>query len=440
MKILIKNANIITLGDDSQYLERCSIIIEGNVIKSINDTFLFDEDSFDRVLDAQNKIVMPGYINAHTHFYSSFAKGISGIESSANFVEVLNNMWWKLDKNLNSDDVYYSAKTAILNGIKNGVTTFIDHHASPFAITGSLGRIGEAITECGVKGCLCYEISDRDGMEKSNEGVEESFSFIEENKNPNLKGLIGLHASFTVSDETLEKISSLNSSKIGYHIHVSEDKADEKDSQDKYGTSVIQRLNKHGVLSPNTILAHCVHVSDEDMLLIKESNSMVVHNPQSNANNAVGIGDVVSLLEKDILVGLGTDAMTNRMGQEVRVGLWLQHLRGENPSCGFMEMSQLLLNNNAKIVNRLWSDSTTGSVKEGNIADLIILDYDPITPLSTDNQLGHIIFGIAEAPVETTIANGNVLWHKGEFENGVDEHEVNKQSRKLAKELWERMK
>lgn len=438
MKILIKNTTIITLDKSNMLLKNSNIVIENKYISYIGKDVAKDSD-YDRVIDGTNRIVMPGYINAHTHFYSSFAKGIGGIAPSDNFVEVLENMWWKLDKGLLLEDTHYSALTAIMDGIKNGVTTFIDHHASPFAITNSLPEIAKAVDRMGVKASLCYEISDRDGEDIKDAGVLENFSFIESNKNPDINALIGLHASFTLSDKTLEEIVAKNTNDYGYHIHVSEDKADEADAQEKYNTSVVERLNRFGIVNNHSILGHCVNISDKDRLIIKEKDAIIVHNPESNLNNAVGISDVISQVQDGILVGIGTDAMTNKMGNEMRIALWLQHIKQNNPSCGFMEISSLLLENNAKIANRLWKTDKFGVLKEDNFADIIMLDYDPITPLNEDNVLGHIVFGIAEANVVTTIANGKVLWHNYQFEDFIDQHQINKHSRELAKKLWERI-
>ncbi len=438
MKILIKNATIITLDNSNILLENSNIEIEGKYIKSVNKNDYKDEE-FDRVLDGKHKIIMPGYINAHTHFYSSFAKGIGGIAASDNFVEVLENMWWRLDKKLILEDCHYSALTAIMDGVKKGVTTFIDHHSSPYAVTNSLPEIAKAVERMGVKASLCYEVSDRDGASIKDAGILENFSFIEENKNPDITGLIGLHASFTLSDETLKEITSKNTKGYGYHIHVSEDRADEKDAQEKYNTSVVERLAKFGIVNDKSILAHCVNISENDRKIIKDNQGIIVHNPESNLNNAVGISDVFKQINDGILVGLGTDAMTNNMGNEMRIALWLQHIKQNNPSCAFMEIASTLLENNAEIANRLWETDKFGKIKEGNFADIIMLDYDPITPLTKDNVFGHIVFGIAEANVSTTISNGKILWHNNQFEDFIDQHQINKHSRDLAKKLWERL-
>lgn len=438
MKILIKNARIITLNKSNMLMENACIATDGKYISYLGNS-PEDERNYDRVIDGKNKIVMPAYINAHTHFYSSFAKGIGGISPSDNFVQVLENMWWRLDKKLQLEDTHYSALTAILDGIKKGVTTYIDHHASPYAITNSLPEIARAVERTGVKASLCYEISDRDGEDIKDAGVLENFSFLEDNQNPDIKGMIGLHASFTLSDETLKDIVQKNNNRFGYHIHVSEDKADERDAQEKYKCSVVERLERFGIVNNKSILAHCVNISSNDREIIKKNDAMIVHNPESNLNNAVGISDVLNQIDSGILVGLGTDAMTNNMGNEMRIALWLQHLIHSNPSCAFMQSVSLLLENNAKIANRIWGTDKFGVLKEGNFADIIIIDYDPITPLTKDNVYGHLVFGIAEANVSTTISNGKILWHDYHFEDFIDQYQINKHSRALAQKLWERL-
>ncbi len=439
MNILIKNAKVITFDESNPFIERCNVIVSGDKIKNITSDNKLPEGDYDVVIDGSYKVLMPSYVNAHTHFYSSFAKGITGISSSDNFVEVLENMWWRLDKKLTLEDVYYSALVAMIDGVKKGVTSFIDHHASPFAITGSLSEIKKASEHVGIKSCLAYEVSDRDGQAICQEGIKENVDFSNLCISKNVKSLFGLHASFTLNNNTLKDIIKANSNNIGYHIHVSEDLADEEDSQSKYGMSVVKRLLDHGMLNENTILGHCTHVSDEDMDIIAKYKAKVVHNPQSNANNAVGIANITKMINKGLLVGLGTDAMTNSMGQEVRTSLWLQHLINKNPSIGFGEVASTLYSNNYVIANNIWKEYTLGKVKEGYQADLILLDYDPITPLNATNYYGHLIFGLAEANVSTTISNGEILWHNNKLTDRLNEKDINKRSRELAQKLWERL-
>ena len=205
--ILIKNGIIATLGDKNKVLTGYALLIEDGLIKKLAPQKSF-RGKYSKVIDATGKLVMPGFINAHMHFYSTFARGLGKAAPSKSFMEILNNLWWRLDKKLTNADSYYSAVIPLINAIRKGTTTIIDHHASPFAITGSLQAVEKAARETGIRSCLCYEVSDRDGKEKAKEGLDENSAFIAAcaAKGDNMvKGMFGLHASFTISDETLEE-------------------------------------------------------------------------------------------------------------------------------------------------------------------------------------------------------------------------------------------
>jgi putative selenium metabolism protein SsnA len=354
-------------------------------------------------------------------------------------VEILNNLWWKLDKQLTNADSYYSAVIPLINAIRKGTTTIIDHHASPFAITGSLAAIEKGVRETGLRACLCYEVSDRDGEEKAKEGIEENAAFIAaaQAKDDNtIKGMFGLHASFTLSDKTLEE-AAYRGHKLGagFHVHTAESQADQLHCESHHKLRVVERLRDYGILGRKSIAAHCVHVNEKELDILKETGTAVVHNPQSNANNSVGIADVTAMAAKGVLVGLGTDAMTVNMLEEVRCGLWLQHLKTD-PSQGFMEEAAALVTNNAVIANRYFKG--LGELKAGFAADIAILDYMPPTPLDEGSFLGHLIFGISQSTVDTTIAAGKVLMEKKVLKLDLDEEEVSRKSMELAKKLWKK--
>ena len=407
--ILIKNGIIVTLGEKNRVLTGYALLIEGGLIKKIAPQKNF-KGRYAKVIDASGKLVMPGFINAHMHFYSTFARGLGKAAPSRNFVEILNNLWWRLDKKLTDADSYYSAVIPLINAVRKGTTTLIDHHASPYAITGSLAAIEKAVRETGLRACLAYEVSDRDGKEKAKEALDENSAFIAAAaaKNDNtVTAMFGLHASFTISDETLEE-AAYRGHKLGagFHIHTAESTSDQIDCESHHKMRVVERLRDFGILGRKSIAAHCVHVNEAEMDILKETGTAVVHNPQSNANNAVGIADITGMAAKGILVGLGTDAMTVDMMEEVRAALWLQHLK-RDPSQGFMEAAQTLLVSNAKIANRTFKG--LGELKEGFAADLAIIDYLPPTPMDASNFYGHLIFGVSQASVDTTIAAGRVL-------------------------------
>jgi cytosine/adenosine deaminase-related metal-dependent hydrolase len=199
----------------------------------------------------------------------------------------------------------------------------------------------------------------------------------------------------------------------------------------------VERFHKFGILGPKTIAAHCVHVNEREMKLLAETGTAVAHNPQSNMNNAVGVADIIAMTQKGVLVGLGTDAMTVNMPEELRAALWAQHLSHDNPSCGFMEALSTLAFNNARIANRYW-DGKLGALKEGRFADIVLIDYRPPTPFDASTFLGHLCFGISQSTVDTTIASGKVLMEHKKLKLGIDEAEVAAKSLELAKKLWVR--
>jgi putative selenium metabolism protein SsnA len=438
--LLIRNGTVVTLGEANKVIDDGALLIEDAGIKQVGKSVDFT-GSYDKVIDATNKVVLPGFINAHMHFYSTMVRGLGKIEPAKDFVGVLNKLWWRLDKQLSLDDCYYSALIPLIDAVRKGTTTFIDHHASPSAVTGSLDRIASAVREVGLRASLCYELSDRDGPEIATEGIKENVDFIEKcNRKPDdyLKALFGLHASFTISDDTLKTaVEAAEGLDTGFHIHVAEAASDQEHSLKNFGKRVVERLNDAGVLGPKTIAGHCVHVNENELDLLKNTDTSVVHNPQSNINNAVGVADIIAMSNKGIRVGLGTDAMTVNMLEELRQALWIHHLAQKNPSVGFMESMNTLTVNNAKIANRYW-DIGLGELREGYAADIILMEYYPPTPLNGNTFLGHLGFGLAEASVDTTIVGGKILMENRELRIGIDEDEVARESRNLAAKLWDR--
>lgn len=436
--ILIKNGTIATLGEKNRVLTGHALLIENGKIQKIAPQKSF-KGKYGKVIDASGRLVMPGFINAHMHFYSTFARGLGKADPSKNFVEILNNLWWRLDKKLTNADSYYSAAIPLINAVRKGTTTLIDHHASPFAIKGSLTAVEKAVRETGLRACLCYEVSDRDGKERAKEGLDENSSFIAacSSRNDNMvTALFGLHASFTINDETLEE-AAYRGHKMGagFHIHTAESTSDQLHCESHHKMRVVERLRDFGILGRKSIAAHCVHVNETEVEILRETGTAVVHNPQSNANNAVGIADITALTDSGVLVGLGTDAMTVNMLEEVRAALWLQHLK-RDPAVGFMETANALMVNNAVIANRYFKG--LGELKAGNEADVVLIDYIPPTPMDASNFAGHLIFGISQSTVDTTICAGKVLMENKELKLDIDEEEVSRKSCELAKKLWAR--
>lgn len=438
--LLIANGTVVTLGEPNRVIDDGAVLIEDDKIKKLAKTADL-KGSYDKVIDARNKVVLPGFINAHMHFYSTMVRGLGKMEPAVDFVDVLKKLWWRLDKQLVLEDCYHSALIPLIDSVKKGTTTLIDHHASPFAVTGSLEMISRAVRQVGLRASLCYEVSDRDGKDIAMDGIRENTAFIEKcssEEDDYIKALFGLHASFTISDETLRQaVEAGRGLDTGFHIHVAEAASDQAYALEHFGMRVVERLHKAGVLGPKTIAAHCVHIDEHEMDLLKATDTSVVHNPQSNINNAVGVADLIAMTGKGIRVGLGTDAMTVNMLEELRQALWIHHLAQANPSVGFMEVMNTLTINNAEIAGRYW-ETGIGELREGYAADIILMGYYPPTPFSADTFLGHLAFGLSQATVDTTIVGGRVLMEDRKLKIGVDEQEVAAQSRKLAAKLWER--
>jgi putative selenium metabolism protein SsnA len=439
-RILIHGGPVLTFGSPCRVLEGQAVLLEDGVIRRIAPRAGI-QGPFDKVLDARGKVVMPGLVNAHMHYYSTLVRGLGKAAPSADFQEVLEHLWWRLDRKLSLDDVEVSAEVVLADAVRKGTTTLVDHHASPFAVRGSLDRIASAVKRAGVRSCLCYEVSDRDGAAVAQEGLEENAAFARRcaaERDPQLRALFGLHAAFTLSDATLDRAAALGRELgVGFHVHVAEAASDVRHNLERHGLSSVARLKAHGLLAPGSIAAHCVHASDRDQELLAESGAWAVHNPQSNLNNAVGIADVLGLVRRGVPVGLGTDAMTVNMLEEVRVALWAQHLRQENPTCAFMEIAGALFQRNPEIASRLWG-FPLGTLQEGAAADVLLVDYHAPTPLDDSTVLGHLIFGLSQATVDTTICGGRILMEGKVLANGLDEEALAARSRELAVKLWER--
>jgi putative selenium metabolism protein SsnA len=439
--LLIENGTVLsTGGDHPRVLPNHSVLIEEGIITHVGPRGRFRRFTGRRI-DAAGKVVMPGLINAHNHFYSAFARGLAGVQPAADFVGVLKNLWWRLDSALTTEDCYYSALVGLLDSIRHGATTIIDHHASPRAVAGSLGAIERAARETGLRVCLCYEVSDRDGPWVAKEGLAENAWFIQacqQRNDPHVTALFGLHAAFTLSDDTLEKAAALGQGlHTGFHIHVAEAVSDQEAALRHAGKRVVERLKQFEILGPHSIAAHCIHVSPKEMDLLAETRTAAVHNPQSNLNNAVGVANLVEMCRRGVLVGLGTDAMTANMLEEVRTALWVQHLARENPCAGFGEVTGALFAGNAEIARRCFGLSF-GEICEGAAGDIALFDYDPPTPLDDSNLFGHILFGISQARADTTIVGGRVLMEHGKIALNLDEARINARARECAKALWQR--
>ena len=438
--ILLANGKLITRDPEGVgYLPDGGVVTDGGRIVAVGATAelkaAYPQAEF---VDARGGVIMPGLINAHTHIYSSLARGLSiNGYAPTNFYEVLDGQWWYIDRNLDLAATRASAQALVMESIKQGVTTIFDHHASFCEIPGSLAEIAQVTTDMGIRASLCYEVSDRDGEEKSIQSVEENREFIdwcERNPSDMLKPMFGGHALFTISDRTFERMNAANNGRVGYHIHVSEGMNDVYDSLQNYGRRPVQRLQDHGILGEKTILGHCIHVNTAEMDIIRATDSMCGNNPESNMGNAVGISPVLQLHKKGILIGMGTDAYTNDMLESIKVALCSQRHNACLPGVGWGEVTDMLFRNNAKMAARC-GFPTLGMLKPGAAADVIVMDYKPFTPFSDANIDGHMLFGMTGRQCQTTMVNGKILMLDRQLVN-IDEEAVNAHILEVSKKLW----
>ena len=356
--LLIGNGRVITRDQENPYLEDGAVVISGEKIKEVGSLTemkaKYPEAEF---VDAKGGVIMPGLINAHTHIYSGLARGLSIVGNNpTNFLEVLDGTWWAIDRHLTLDGTKACAYATVLDCIRNGVTTIFDHHASFGEIPGSLFAIKDVVKELGIRSCLCYEVSERDGEEKTLQSIKENADFAKWAKEADdgmVKAMFGGHALFTISDKTFEKMVEANDGMTGFHIHIAEGMNDVYDSIRNYGCRPVNRLLYNGLLGEKTMLGHCIHVSPAEMDIIKETGTMVVNNSESNMGNAVGCAPVLKMMEKGITVGMGTDAYTHDMLESMKVFLIIQRHQQAMPNVAWCEDVKMQFENNRIIAGTL---------------------------------------------------------------------------------------
>ncbi len=444
-QLLITHARIATLGAEPQLTEDGALLIQGDRIAAIGTTAELTTQYPDAERwDAGGQLVMPAALCAHTHFYGAFARGM-GIpgEPAANFPQILERLWWRLDKALTLEDVRYSALVCLVDAVKHGTTTLVDHHASPNAIEGSMDVIAEAVGQAGVRASLCYEVTDRDGPKRASAGIAENVRFarsLRSKPNSLLAASFGLHASLTLSDETLADCVAANQDiGLGFHIHVAEDIADQGNSLRKSGKRVVPRLRDAGILGPETLAVHCVHVDEAEMHILAETGTWVTHQPRSNMNNAVGVAEVEQMLRAGVNVGLGNDGFSNQMFAEMKASYLVHKLAQRDPRAmpGDLVL-RIAYANNARLARVFWPHATLGELSVGAAADLVFLDYHPTTPLTVGNLPWHILFGVEASAITATVCAGRVLMRDRKLLT-LDEEAITARSRERAAEAWKRL-
>ncbi len=438
---VIRGGDVLTSRAKKGLIKNGWVIIRDGRIAKIGEGDFKKETEGDKVttVNAEGKLVLPGFINAHTHHYSTLARGmkLSG-PSPRNFLERLETLWWRLDRALTYEDCYWSSLVGSLLSLKAGVTTVCDHHSSPFAIDRSLDAIAHGMIETGVRGSVCYEVSDRDGQDRASLGIYENVRFgqsLKDTPNDRLRAMMGLHASFTLSQPTLLRARDAAAELgLGFHLHVAEDSCDVADSQKRYKRRVVTRLHEAGILSNKTLAIHCVHVSDSEIMLLGKTGTNVIHCPRSNLSNAVGIAPVGKMFRHGVRVGFGSDGFGFWILEDALAGMIGWRLTERAPAVAAVETELMLLKNNPIIVSGLFEDKI-GEIAEGYLGDIVVLSYDSPTPVERGNLWMHLLMG--DVRVDTVLVGGRVVMENGKS-TLLDEALVFEKSRTLADQLWRR--
>ena len=358
----------------------------------------------DGVIDAAARVATPPLVNFHDHFYSRLAKGLALPGSMQDFRNILKNLWWRLDRALDADMVEASAQLGSAESLRSGVSYLFDHHSSPSFVRGSLSELGGILSGAGLRAVLCLETSDRNKVTEA--CFEEQREFIRRCADSDLRGLVGLHAPFTLSDQTLRRAADLcNELDTGIHIHLAEDAYEQRYSRDTFACTAGVRLDRFGLLEHPGILAHGVHLEEEDWIALVRGQCALALNPDSNLNNAVGLGRYTELPDSLPLLA-GTDGMHASVSRSVKQLFLLHRHQGGELSESFAFIRRLYFDQ-VRFVRRFFPDYP--DLNPGDRADLVVWDYRPPSPLGVDTFWGHLIYGILEAPAWSVCMQGKAL-------------------------------
>ncbi|MHA2368994.1 MAG: putative aminohydrolase SsnA [Candidatus Hodarchaeales archaeon] len=429
---------------DQLFLEEAGVVLEEGRILAVDKYSALNESyNADTHLGASNGVILPGLICAHGHFYGAFARGmaLSG-EAPKNFPEILEKLWWRVDKKLSLEDVEMSALLGAIAAAKAGTTTIFDHHASPFVAKDSLSAITKATRSVGIRCCASFEVSDRDGEEQAEEGIKENVRFIRQCRtqdDPFIAACFGLHASFTISDRTLEACrEAAEDLDTGFHVHVAEDQIDTKRAQELGHKGAFSRLFHFGLLNEKSLAIHGVHLSEDEFTDVLASNAWLIHCPESNMNNAVGVAPFVKLGEIGAQRALGTDGYTYDMFREMKVAYLVHKLHYRDPRVlGADELVTVQFEKNSRLAQQYFGKGI-GALSVGAPADLIVLDYQSPTPMNLANFPWHLHFGIDAAMVRHTVVGGDLVVKDREVLTA-DEKQIASHSRALCEDFWDRI-
>ena len=424
----------VRIYDYKNYIENGFVIFDEK-IRKVGKMSDFKNDGYE-VIDGNGQLLLPNFVCNHAHIYSIFARGLALPFNPHNFVEILEQMWWKMDAKIDNKTTYYSGICAGKEFIENGVTTIIDHHASGTDIIKSLTMLKKSLVDdLGLRALLCFETSDRYPVDKC---IKENISFMDKFKSDHVRGLFGMHASMTLSDKTLKAVAR----KLGdnpIHIHVAESEMDENDSFNKYHMSIMERLDKFGLVNPNSLIVHGVSISDKELDIVHKNNAYMVVNTTSNMNNAVGIPNVRNYLEHSIKVLVGNDGLSSNMATEYLNVLYTTHLYNKTPlGLGLGEVLEMI-NNSYDYVGKMLGIKL-GKIEKDYESDFLLVPYKPFTEMNSGNAFGHVFYGLYPSFRPNDVyASGKLLLKNRKIVS----RKVNRlfdEANEVSKDLWRRIK
>lgn len=443
--MLIEHADIITFGDPNAILTDHAVVIEDGRIAQLGPSaeIVAAHPGIER-MDAAGRYLMPGNICAHGHFYSAFAVGMAvPHEAPVTLPTILDRLWWPYDRSLTADEVRLAVQVGVVDCIKNGTTTYFDHHSSPNCIDGVLDIIADVIDEFGLRAVLCFEVTDRDGPDRALAGIAENARFVDRCRHGRvgagrIAANFGIHAPMTVHDATLARCREAVPDGTGFHLHVGEHEYDQVRSLAMSGERSVDRLHQHDMLGPTSIMAHAIHLDAAEVCLLGETRTATSHQPRNNMNVGDGIADVESQMRAGVRACLGNDGLSPTMWREAEAAYFLQkiaHRDGRRFPAD--QLLQMAVYNNAALASLYFPDAPIGTVAPGAAADLVIVDYSPATPMTTENLPWHLVFAMNESMITTTIVDGQLLMHERGLIH-IDEHEVKARCREAAPAFWDR--
>mgnify|MGYP000903245972 CR=1 FL=1 len=430
----LTNASIFT--NDGEFIERGFVEIEDGEIVRVGEG---SRSYAGEVLDLKGKLIMPSFVNCHTHVYSTLVRGARlSPFNPGSFTELLEQLWWRLDKALSKEELAISAYVASIESLKAGVTTLFDHNSSPNFINGSLEAIAEAVNNTGLRYCGSYEVSDRDGVYSRDSGIVENVDFMNF-ETPFRRGMFGLHASMTLSRETLMLVSREIAGRKPIHVHVAEGPEDEERSLSLFDQRVLERFHRSGLMTEDSIYAHCIHTDGIERSLIEKTGGSIAINYQSNMNNGVGLPDWRSFVSEGIETVIGNDGYGCNLCHDIRFLTLGPHHEFRDPTVTDASyLRETFFGSNYRLATRTFGVNL-GTVREGSTADVIVIDYRSPTAITEENFLDHFFFGICDniSVTDVFVAGEHVLADRRPVL--IDEEEIYTEARRISDRLWTRL-